>query len=79
MTALKGVDGQIYALSQGSVTIGGRNGKGGGTKNHTTAGTIFDGAVIEKEIVYDIYNQSSAKLSLKNSNFKTAVFCFKKE
>jgi len=73
MTALKGVDGNIYALSQGSVTIGGRNGKGGGTKNHTTAGTVFDGAIVEKEIVYDLYNQNFAKLSLKNSNFKTAV------
>jgi len=73
MTALKGVDGNIYALSQGSVTIGGRNGKGGGTKNHTTAGTVFDGAIVEKEIVYDIYNQNFVNLSLKNSNFKTAV------
>ncbi len=73
MTALKGVDGNIYALSQGPVTIGGRNGKGGGTKNHTTAGTVFDGGTIEREIVYDIYNQNYAKLSLKNSNFKTAV------
>jgi len=73
MTALKGVDGNIYALSQGSVTIGGRNGKGGGIKNHTTAGTVFDGAIVEKEIVYDIYNQSFVNLSLKNSNFKTAV------
>jgi len=73
MTALKGVDGNIYALSQGSVTIGGRNGKGGGTKNHTTAGTVFDGAIVEKEIVYDIYNQNFVNLSLKDSNFKTAV------
>ncbi len=73
MTALKGVDGNIYALSQGSVTIGGRNGKGGGIKNHTTAGTVFDGAIVEKEIAYDIYNQNFANLSLKNSNFKTAV------
>ena len=73
MTALKGVDGNIYALSQGSVTIGGRNGKGGGAKNHTTAGMIYDGAVVEREIVYDIYNQNFAKLSLKNSNFKTAI------
>jgi len=73
MTALKGVDGNIYALSQGSVTIGGRNGKGGGVKNHTTVGTVFDGAIVEKEIVYDIYHQNFAKLSLKNSNFKTVV------
>lgn len=74
LTALKGVDGNIYALSQGSVTIGGRNGKGGGTKNHTTAGTVFDGAIVEREIVYDIYNQDAARLSLKNSSFQTAIF-----
>ncbi len=74
LTALKGVDGNIYALSQGSVTIGGRNGKGGGLKNHTTAGTVFDGAIIEREIVYDIYNQNFANLSLKSSSFQTAIF-----
>ncbi len=73
MTAMKGVDGNIYALSQGPLTIGGRNGKGGGTKNHTTAGTVLDGAIVEKEIVYDIYNQNFVNLSLKYSNFKTAV------
>lgn len=73
MTALKGVDGNIYALSQGSVTIGGRNGQGGGAKNHATAGAIFDGAIVEKEVVYDIYNQDFANLSLKRSNFQTAV------
>jgi flagellar P-ring protein precursor FlgI len=74
LTALKGVDGQIYALSQGAVTIGGMNGKGGGVKNHTTAGTVFDGAIVEREIAYDIYNQNFAKLSLKKSNFQTAIF-----
>ena len=73
MTALKGVDGNIYALSQGSVTIGGRNTKGGGQKNHATAGTVFDGGIIEREIIYDIYNKNYAKLSLRNSNFKTAI------
>jgi flagellar P-ring protein precursor FlgI len=73
MTALKGVDGNIYALSQGSVTIGGRNGKGGGAKNHTTAGSIFGGAIVEREVTYDIYNQNFANLSLKTSNFSTAM------
>ncbi len=73
MTAMKGVDGKIYALSQGAVTIGGRNGKGGGTKNHTTAGIVIGGTIIEKEIIYDIYNMSFANLSLQSSNFKTAI------
>lgn len=73
MTALKGVDGKIYALSQGPVTIGGRNGNGGGVKNHATAGSVLKGAIVEREINYDIYNQSFANLSLQNSNFQTAI------
>jgi len=73
MTALKGVDGKIYALSQGSVTIGGMNGKGGGQLNHSTNGSIFGGALVERDVVYDIYNKQYANLSLKRSDFDTAV------
>ncbi len=73
MTALKGVDGKIYALSQGSITIGGMNGKGGGQLNHSTNGSIFDGALVERDVVYDIYNQKFANLSLKRSDFNTAI------
>jgi len=73
MTALKGVDGKIYALSQGSITIGGMNGKGGGQLNHSTSGAIFSGALVERDVAYDIYNQKFANLSLKRSDFNTAV------
>ncbi len=73
MTALKGVDGKIYALSQGSVTIGGMNTKGGGQKNHSTNGTIFGGALVERDVAYDIYNKQYADLSLKRSDFNTAI------
>ena len=73
MTALKGVDGKIYALSQGSITIGGMNGKGGGGLNHSTNGAIFNGALVERDVVYDIYNKKFANLSLKRSDFNTAV------
>ncbi len=73
MTALKGVDGKIYALSQGSVTIGGMNSKGGGRLNHSTNGSIFSGALVERDVVYDIYDKKYADLSLKRSDFNTAV------
>ncbi|MFA6756970.1 MAG: flagellar basal body P-ring protein FlgI [Sulfurospirillaceae bacterium] len=73
MTPLKGVDGEIYALAQGSISIGGRNVRGSGTPSHATAGTIFEGALVEKEVVYDIYSQLNANLSLKVSDFKTAL------
>ena len=78
MTPLKGVDGSIYALAQGSVTIGGMNSKGNGQLNHSTAGNIFNGAIVEREIAYDIYTQNIANLSLEISNFKTAISIEKK-
>ncbi len=73
MTPLKGVDGRIYALAQGSVTIGGRNGRGAGSLNHATAGKIPGGALVEQEVPFNIYGQQEATLSLKESNFQNAV------
>lgn len=70
LTALKGVDGDIYALAQGALTLGGSTAKGG---NHPTVATIMSGALVEKEVVYDIYNKPNANLSLKNSSFQTAI------
>ena len=58
LTALKGVDGDIYALAQGALTLGGSTAKGG---NHPTVATIMSGALVEKEVVYDIYNKPKAE------------------
>ena len=73
MTPLKGVDGKIYALAQGSITIGGRNSRGAGAASHPTTGKVFQGGLIEKEINIDLFHQNYATLSLKESDFKTAV------
>lgn len=73
MTPLKGVDGKIYALAQGSISIGGRNEKGAGRESHPTAGMVFDGGLVEREINIDLYHQNYANLSLKESNFKNSV------
>ncbi|MBT5933853.1 flagellar basal body P-ring protein FlgI [Sulfurimonas sp.] len=73
MTPLKGVDGKIYALAQGSVSIGGRNLRGSGAESHPTAGMVFDGGFIEREINIDLFHQEYATLSLKESDFKNAV------
>lgn len=67
MTPLKGVDGEIYALAQGALTLGGK-----GAGNHVTAGTVFGGALVEREVAYEIYNQDAFFLSLKESNFAAA-------
>lgn len=73
MTPLKGVDGKIYALAQGPITIGGKNEKGAGTESHPTVGMVYGGGLVEREINQDLYHQQNATLSLKTSNFNNAV------
>jgi len=73
MTPLKGVDGKIYALAQGSVSIGGKNEKGAGSESHPTVGMVYAGGIVEREINIDLYHQEYATLSLKESNFKNSV------
>ncbi|WP_297434328.1 flagellar basal body P-ring protein FlgI [Sulfurimonas sp.] len=73
MTPLKGVDGKIYALAQGSVSIGGRNERGAGSESHPTSGMVYNGGLIEREINGDLFHKHYATLSLKESGFKNAV------
>ncbi len=73
MTPLKGVDGNIYAVAQGPVSIGGKNSKGVANESHPTAGKVFGGGLVEREINIDLYHQDYALLSLKKENFKNAV------
>lgn len=73
LTPLKGVDGKIYSLAQGSLTIGGMNGKEKGQINHPTSANIFGGALVEREIEHDLHGQDYVDISLKESNFNTAI------
>ncbi|MDD5051676.1 MAG: flagellar basal body P-ring protein FlgI [Sulfuricurvum sp.] len=73
MTPLKGVDGKIYALAQGPISIGGKNEKGAGAESHPTAGMVYGGGLVEREINQDLFHQQNATLSLKTSNFENAV------
>jgi len=75
LTPLKAVNGQIYALAQGHLTIGGFNvGQNRGVQTHfTTAGKLYGGAIVEKEVIYDIYNKQKAILSLNHSDFNEVV------
>ena len=50
-TPLRGLDGQVYAVAQGGISIGGWSVAGKGatvSKNHQTVGRISDGAIVEK-------------------------------
>jgi flagellar P-ring protein FlgI len=73
LTPLKGVDGKIYSLAQGSLTIGGMNGKEKGQLNHPASANIFGGALVEREIENNLHEQEFVDLSLKEANFNTAV------
>lgn len=73
MAPLKGVDGKIYALAQGPLSIGGKNQRGAGSESHPTAGIVYGGGLVEREISQDLMHQEMTTLSLKSSNFANAV------
>jgi len=76
MCPLKGPDGQVYAVAQGSVSIGGFSAGGEGdnvTRNHPTVGTIPSGAIVEREIPFEINNLHEVTIALDVQDFSTAV------
>lgn len=75
LTALRGADGEIYAVAQGGVSLGGfsTGGAGGGaSKNHTTVGMIANGAFVEKELKYDFDKRRALIINLQHPDFTTA-------
>ncbi len=76
MTPLKAPDGQIYAVAQGPVTLGGFiGGKAGDTtsKNHSTAGRVPNGAIVEREVTVDLAAWESISVVLHQPDFTTAL------
>ncbi len=76
MTQLRGADGEVYALAQGSVVVGGVNASGNSgssvTVNTPTAGLIPNGASVEREIATDFGMNGMVTLNLKRPSFKDA-------
>ena len=75
MTPLLGPDGNVYAVAQGPLSVGGFAVKGESAqvqKNHPTVGRITGGAIIEREISFDISDKRGFTLVLKNPDFTTA-------
>ncbi len=71
-TPLRGADGQIYAVAQGPVSVGGFLAGGEATtvqKNHLTVGRIPNGALVEKEV--PIHFRDRVSLVLRNPDFTT--------
>lgn len=65
LTPLSAVDGNIYAVAQGNVTLG--------SSENALSGVISNGATVEKEVPYDLFNKNGLTLSLKQTNFQNAI------
>ena len=73
LTALRAIDGEIYAIAQGVISVGGITGGAGGRGgNHSTSASIIGGANVEREIPQNFAQTENLSLSLKNASFKTA-------
>lgn len=75
MTPLKGADGQIYAMSQGNLVVGGVGAAANGSQtqiNHLSVGRISEGATVERALPNTLLHQDIVKLELKESDFSTA-------
>ncbi|HQH28722.1 MAG TPA: flagellar basal body P-ring protein FlgI, partial [Oligoflexia bacterium] len=76
MTPLKGADGQVYAVAQGPVSVGGFSISEGGDetqKNHPTVARVPMGAVIERAIPFDLFAAGQIRIVLREPDFTTVT------
>lgn len=77
LTQLQAADGEVYALAQGNLVVGGLSAQGQSgssvTVNTPTTGRIPNGATVEREIDNDLASGTSVTLSLKRPSFETAT------
>lgn len=76
VTPLMGADGQAYAVSQGTVQTGSISAGGASgssvSKGVPTAGRIAGGAIVEREIGFQLANMGQMRMTLRNPDFTTA-------
>lgn len=78
MTPMFGTDGEVYAIAQGPLSVGGFSAGGGGggssvQKNHPTVGRIVGGVTVERELSYTIGERTDFELALGMPDFTTAL------
>jgi flagellar P-ring protein precursor FlgI len=74
-TPLLAADGEVYALAQGPLAVGGFSAQGQGasvSRGVPTSGRISSGGTIEKEVSFKLADAASLRLSLRNPDFTTA-------
>ena len=76
VTPLLGADGQTYAVAQGTVQTGSVSAQGASgssiSKGVPTAGRIAAGAIVEKEIGFQLASMTTLRLTLRNPDFTTS-------
>ena len=74
-TPLKGADGQIYALAQGNLIVGGAGASAGGSKvqvNSLNAGRVPAGATVERSVPTPLAQGDTIQLDLNAADYSTA-------
>ena len=74
-TPLKGADGQIYALAQGNLIIGGAGASAAGSKvqvNTLNAGRVPEGATVERAVPTPLNQGEYLQLDLNSNDYNTA-------
>ena len=75
VTPLIAADGEVYAVAQGEVQTGGFSAQGQGasvSRGVPTSGRIPNGAVVEREVDFQLANMNSIKVALHNPDLTTA-------
>lgn len=75
LTPLRGADGQIYAMAQGNLVIGGAGASAGGSRvaiNHLLAGRVPGGATVERAVANPALEADTIHLELNTTDFSTA-------
>lgn len=74
MTPIKGQDGEVYAVAQGPLSIGGFAVQGAARTvqvNHLTVARVANGAIVEKELANNFNDKQEIILSLARADFTT--------
>jgi flagellar P-ring protein FlgI len=76
VTPLLGADGEVYAVAQGQVATGAISARGASgssvTRGVPTSGRISNGAIVERELPFDLGNRDRLRLALRNPDMTTA-------
>lgn len=75
VTPLMGADGEVYAVAQGPVAVAGFSAGGDGetvTQGIPTSARVANGAIVEREITFELASMPSMNVTLRNPDLTTA-------